>query len=649
MKKSLLTLTLSAVCLCAAAQAPVHHLNVDMKGTGKAISPEMYGIFFEDINFGADGGLYAELVKNRSFEFPNSLVGWTPFGLVSIEDEDPCFDRNPHYVCITNDGRRLRAGIDNEGYRGIGLKEGKEYRLSAYVRTDEDRPMTLKAELVASNGYNGDYGVYMDVQGKGWHKITVNMTSPFTDAHSKLRILLESKGTVEIDHISLFPVDTWKGRENGLRKDLVQALYDLNPGFFRFPGGCIIEGNSLDTRYEWKKSVGPVENRPLNENRWNHVFKHRAAPDYFQSTGMGFYEMFLLAEDLGATPLPVISCGMACQFESTEVVPVDELGPYIQDAIDLIEFANGSPETPWGKVRAEMGHPEPFGMKYLAIGNEQWGPGYVERLEVFMKEIRKVHPEILLIGSSGPYPEDEHFKYLWPEMARLGADLVDEHYYQEPDWFWKNADRYDSYDRKGPKVFAGEFASHDYSTDRENSFLAALSEAAFMTGLERNADIVRLATYAPLFAHAEAWQWSPDLIWFNNLEVLRTANYYVQQMYGNNSGTEVLDITMDGKTLIGQENLYASAVIDSESGELVIKIVNSSDSAKTVEIALDGLKKKQYMTSCRHIYLQNSSLSTVNTFGNEIISPKTKELPASGKTLNLQLEPYSFNIYRIAF
>ncbi|MBR0321633.1 MAG: carbohydrate binding domain-containing protein, partial [Bacteroidales bacterium] len=590
-----------------------------------------------------DGGLYAELVKNRSFEFPNSLVGWTPFGLVSIQDEDPCFDRNPHYVSITNDGRRLRAGIDNEGYRGIGLEAGKEYRLSAYVRTDEDRPMTLKAELVASNGYNGDYGVYMDVQGKGWHKITVNMTAPFTDAHSKLRILLESKGTVELDHISLFPVDTWKGRENGLRKDLAQALYDLKPGFFRFPGGCIIEGNSLDTRYEWKKSVGPVENRPLNENRWNHVFKHRAAPDYFQSTGMGFYEMFLLAEDLGATPLPVISCGMACQFESTEVVPVDELGPYIQDAIDLIEFANGSPDTQWGKVRAEMGHPEPFGMKYLAIGNEQWGPGYVERLEVFMKEIRKVHPEILLIGSSGPYPGDEHFKYLWPEMARLGADLVDEHYYQEPDWFWNNAGRYDSYDRKGPKVFAGEFASHDYSVNRDNSFLAALSEAAFMTGLERNADIVRLATYAPLFAHAEAWQWNPDLIWFNNLEVLRTANYYVQKMYSWNSGTEVLDITMNGKTIIGQDNLYASAAFDAKSGELVIKIVNSSDSAKTVEIALDGLKKKQNISGCRHIYLQHNDLSTVNAFGNEVISPKEKELPASGKTLNLTLEPYSFN------
>ena len=489
----------------------------------------------------------------------------------------------------------------------------------------------------------------MDVQGKDWHKITINMTAPFTDAHSKLRILLESKGTVELDHISLFPVDTWKGRENGLRKDLAQALYDLKPGFFRFPGGCIIEGNSLDTRYEWKKSVGPVENRPLNENRWNHVFKHRAAPDYFQSTGMGFYEMFLLAEDLGATPLPVISCGMACQFESTEVVPVDELGPYIQDAIDLIEFANGSPDTQWGKVRAEMGHPEPFGMKYLAIGNEQWGPGYVERLEVFMKEIRKVHPEILLIGSSGPYPEDEHFKYLWPEMARLGADLVDEHYYQEPDWFWKNAGRYDSYDRKGPKVFAGEFASHDYSVNRDNSFLAALSEAAFMTGLERNADIVRLATYAPLFAHAEAWQWNPDLIWFNNLEVLRTANYYVQKMYSWNSGTEVLDITMNGKTIIGQDNLYASAAFDAKSGELVIKIVNSSDSAQNAEIALDGLKKKQNISGCRHIYLQHNDLSTVNAFGNEVISPRERELPASGKTLNLTLEPYSFNIYRIAF
>lgn len=647
MKRSFAILTLSVFCHYAFAQEPVHVMNIDMNGQVKTISPEMYGIFFEDINFGADGGLYAELVKNRSFEFPNSLVGWTPFGLVSVEDEDPCFERNPHYVRITNDGRRLRAGIQNEGFRGIGLEAGKEYRLTAYARTVDGKPATLKAEFVASDGYNGDYGVYAQVEGREWHKITMNLTSPFTDCHGKLRIILESQGTIEMDHISLFPAQTWKGRENGLRKDLAQALADLRPGFFRFPGGCIIEGNSLDTRYEWKKSVGPVENRPLNENRWNHVFKHRAAPDYFQSTGMGFYEMFLLAEDMGAAPLPVISCGMACQFESTEVVPLDELGPYIQDAVDLIEFANGDVATTWGKVRAEMGHPEPFGLKYLAIGNEQWGPGYVERLEKFMKEIRKVHPEITLIGSSGPFPEDEHFKYLWPEMKRLGVDMVDEHYYMEPDWFFSNADRYDSYDRKGPKVFAGEFAAHDYTNDRGNSFLSALAEAAFMTGLERNADIVRLATYAPLLGHAEAWQWSPDLIWFNNLEVLKTANYYVQKMYSENRGNEVLEMTLDGKAVTGQEGLYATAARDSKTGETIIKIVNASDACKNVRIGIDGLKKRQGITSCRRIYMQSDDLNVMNTFGNETVTPQEEQVEASGKALDLSLEPYSFSIYRL--
>ena len=232
MKRSFAILTLSVFCHYAFAQEPVHVMNIDMNGQVKTISPEMYGIFFEDINFGADGGLYAELVKNRSFEFPNSLVGWTPFGLVSVEDEDPCFERNPHYVRITNDGRRLRAGIQNEGFRGIGLEAGKEYRLTAYARTVDGNPATLKAELVASDGYNGDYGVYAQVEGKEWHKITMNLTSPFTDCHGKLRIILESQGTIEMDHISLFPAQTWKGRENGLRKDLAQALADLRPGFF---------------------------------------------------------------------------------------------------------------------------------------------------------------------------------------------------------------------------------------------------------------------------------------------------------------------------------------------------------------------------------------------------------------------------------
>ena len=410
----------------------------------------MYGIFFEDINFGADGGLYAELVKNRSFEFPQPFVGWMPFGNVTVQDAEPCFDRNPHYVRIVNDGRLLRAGLDNEGFRGIGLKQGEEYRFTAYTRTPDARPMKLSVELVNSNGENL-LKKEIEISGNSWQKQTVVLQSPFTDAHSRLRVVLLSEGTVDMDHISLFPVNTWKKRENGLRADLAQALYDLNPGVFRFPGGCIIEGNSLATRYQWKNSVGPVENRPLNENRWNYTFKHKAFPDYFQSLGLGYYEYFLLSEDLGAEPLPVLSCGLSCQYESNEVVPLDELDPYVQDALDLIEFANGPVTSKWGKVRADMGHPEPFGMKMIGIGNEQWDKVYTERLEVFTKAIRAKHPDIQIVGSSGPSADGDKFDYLWPEMKRIGVDLVDEHYYMAPDWFFANAARYDSYDRKDRK------------------------------------------------------------------------------------------------------------------------------------------------------------------------------------------------------
>lgn len=638
-------ITLAALSFALGLQAQQHVMTVDVSRPTAQINSAMYGIFFEDINFGADGGLYAELVKNRSFEFPQPFVGWTPFGNVSVQDAQPCFDRNPHYVRIVNDGHLLRAGLDNEGFRGIGLKQGEEYRFTAYARTPDAQPMKLSIELVNANGENL-LKQALEVKGNDWQKLTAVLKSPFTDAHARLRIVLESKGTVDMDHISLFPVNTWKKRENGLRADLAQALYDLNPGVFRFPGGCIIEGNSLATRYQWKNSVGPVENRPLNENRWNYTFKHKAFPDYFQSLGLGFYEYFLLSEDLGAEPLPVLSCGLSCQYESNEVVPLDQLDPYVQDALDLIEFANGPATSTWGKVRADMGHPAPFGLKMIAIGNEQWGEVYPERLEVFIKAIRAQYPDIQIIGSSGPSASGDHFDYLWPEMKRLGADLVDEHYYMAPDWFFANAARYDNYDRKGPKVFAGEYASHDHSTGKANNFLAALSEAAFMTGLERNADVVRLATYAPLFAHVDAWQWNPDLIWFDNLRMMRTPNYYVQQMYGMNAGTDVLSLQMDGQPVTGQDSLYASAALDAHTGEVILKLVNASGAPADVQIDFNGLKKKQLVSgSCT--YLQNGDWKAKNTLDEEAIVPRVRPVQVDAQSLNVELQPRSFGVYRL--
>ena len=621
-------------------------MTVDVSKPAAQVNPAMFGIFFEDINFGADGGLYAELVKNRSFEFPQPFVGWVPFGNVTICDEQPCFDRNPHYARIVNDGRLLRAGLDNEGFRGIGLKKGKDYRFTAYVRTPDSTPMKLSVELVNSNGENL-LKRELEVRGSDWQKLTAVLQAPFTDAHSRLRVVLLTEGTVDMDHISLFPVDTWKQRENGLRADLVQALYDLNPGVFRFPGGCIVEGNNLVTRYQWKNSVGPVENRPLNENRWNYAFEHKAFPDYFQSYGLGFYEYFLLSEDLGAEPLPVLNCGLACQYATGQTVPVDQLQPYVQDALDLIEFANGPVTSTWGKVRAQMGHPQPFGLKMIAVGNEQWGSVYPERLEAFVKAIRSKYPDIQIVGSAGPSASGEQFDYLWPEMKRLGVDLVDEHYYMAPDWFFANAGRYEKYDRKGPKVFAGEYASHDHAAGKANNFLAALSEAAFMTGLERNADVVRLATYAPLFAHVDAWQWNPDLIWFDNLRVMRTPNYYVQQMYGMNTGTEVLPLLLEGKPVAGQDSLYASAVRNEPTGEVIVKLVNAGAQAVSVRIDVGGLKKQQQLVSGTCTSLQSDDWKAVNTFRRERLVPRTTQVQVQPRSVELELQPRSFGVYRL--
>ena len=618
---------------------------VDVNATGAKIQPDMYGVFFEDINFGADGGLYAELIKNRSFEFDQPFVGWTPFGDVTISDESPCFERNPHYASLNENGLRRGTGLENEGFRKIGFKQNDFYNFSFYARPKDGGIKKFRIELISSKEEIIGKGE-ISVSGNNWKKYTANIKSEVTDAKGKIRLVLETTGIVDLDHISLFPAETWKNRENGLRKDLVEALYELNPGVFRFPGGCIIEGNTLETRYQWKNSVGPVENRPLNENRWNYTFKHRFSPDYYQTYGLGFYEFFLLSEDLGAEPLPVISCGLACQFESKECVAVADLEPYIQDAVDLIEFANGNINTKWGKVRAEMGHPEPFNLKYLAVGNEQWGEGYVERLVSFLEVLRKKHPEIKIIGTAGPFPDGEYFDYLWPKMKELKVDLVDEHYYRSPEWFLSNVKRYDSYDRNGPKVFAGEFASHHET--RNNNFRAAVSEAAFMTGLERNADIVQLATYAPLFAHYDAWQWKPDMIWFDNLSVVRTPNYYVQKMYANNMGTNVLPITSEGKTITGQDSLYASAVFDKENSELVVKIVNAGDKIQELKVALNGLQKIITGKEVKIICLHTNQPDAINTLeAPNTIVPGYSSVWAGEKEFNLKVQGNAFYVCRV--
>lgn len=620
-------------------------LNIQTKKSTVSVNPDMYGIFFEDINFGADGGLYAELVKNRSFDFPQNLMGWNTFGNVSVETVGGPFDKNPNFVRLSKASHREKyTGLENEGFRGMGFAKGASYRFSVYAKAKSGE-QKIRAELIDEQNDVVDKKVVV-INGGAWKKYQVVLTSNKEVLKGRLRIFFESGEQVDLEHISLFPTDTWKGRENGLRKDLAQTLADLHPGVFRFPGGCIVEGTDLNTRYQWKNTVGAVENRPLNENRWHYTFPNRFFPDYFQTYGLGFFEFFQLAEEIGAAPLPVLSVGLCCQFQNHDEkahVAVNQLDPYIQDALDLIEFANGDATTKWGKVRAEMGHPASFGLKYLAIGNEQWGKEYPERLEPFVKAIRAKYPTINIIGSSGPSSDGKDFDYLWPEMRRLKADLVDEHYYKSPEWFYTNATRYDKYDRKGPKVFAGEYASHDASTKKANNFLSALSEAAFMTGLERNADVVRLATYAPLFAHVDAWQWNPDMIWFDNLKSMKSPNYHVQQLYSQFKGTNVLAALSAGQPLTGQNGLYASSVKDVKSNTIIIKIINKEMKAQTLNIVLDGYKQK--VASVKMIRLQNDNLKAENTVGMpDQFIPEEATLELVGSKFEFSAASQSFTI-----
>lgn len=649
---------LTAIALSAglALNAATNELVVQTNKIGAPVQPTMYGLFFEDINYAADGGLYAEMIKNRSFEFPENFMGWEIFGHVDLKNDGP-FERNPHYVRLSNPGHPHKwTGIENEGFFGVSFKAGEEYRFSVWARVPDGGSSKIRVELVDTKAMGETQTMTQQeitIDSKEWKKYTVILKPETSVTKGKLRIFLSKpEHTVDLEHISLFPVDTWNGHENGMRKDLAQALADLKPGIFRFPGGCIVEGTDIDTRYDWKKTVGPVENRPLNENRWHYTFPHRFFPDYFQSYGLGFYEFFLLSEEIGSEPLPVLNVGLACQYQNDDMhahIAVDSLQPYIQDALDLIEFANGDTSTKWGALRAEMGHPAPFNLKFIGVGNEQWGPEYVERLEPFIKAIRAKYPDIKIIGSSGPNSEGKEFDYLWPEMTRLKADLVDEHFYRPESWFLSQGARYDNYDRKGPKVFAGEYACHGRGK-KYNHYNAALLEAAFMTGLERNADVVHMATYAPLFAHVEGWQWRPDMIWYDNNNSVRTASYYVQQLFSENKGTNVVPLTMDKKNVTGaegQNGLFASAVYDKDRNEYIVKVANTSSEPQELNIKLAGLKKKDVITGVTAQTLSTKDLDSENTLEepNKIVPSMKKFAMEEKADWTTVIEPNTFSVY----
>jgi alpha-N-arabinofuranosidase len=416
----------------------------------------------------------------------------------------------------------------------------------------------------------------------------------------------------------------------------------------RVPGGCIVEGSVLARRYQWKNTLGPVENRPLLINRWNYEFLHRPTPDYFQSFGLGFFEFFLLCEDIGAQPLPIVNCGMACQFNSAELCPIDALGPYIQDALDLIEFANGPTTSVWGAVRAAMGHPAPFGLRLLGVGNEQWGLEYFARYEKFAQAIKARYPEVSLVSAAGPAPDDPRFHLAWSHLRALHADIVDEHAYALPDWFYANAHRYDHYDRNGPKVFMGEYAAQSVgvvSVKNRNTLDCALAEAAYLTGLERNADVVRMASYAPLFANTEAWQWTPDLIWVDSLRVLRTPSYYVQQLYARNRGDRVLPTAQDGPAATGRSGVFASATLDEAAREVILKLVNPGGDAVVRRVELAGAHG---VTAGTVTELRSAGLDDQNTMAEpDRVAPRTRPFAPAGPAFDLLLPAHSFSVVRV--
>ena len=584
-------------------------------------------------------------------------MGWQTFGNVQLKDDGP-FERCPHYVVLGWPGHRdRRSGLQNEGYFGIGVVKNESYRFSVWAKALNGKGR-IRVQLI--DQYTMDerqefVNTHIDITSDKWKKYEVTIKAPKTHNRANLRIFLDGGNSVALEHISLFPVNTFKNRENGMRRDLAQALADQHPGILRFPGGCIVEGVDLKTRYQWKNTIGPVENRPLNENRWEYTFDYRFYPDYFQSYGLGFFEFFQLSEDIGAEPLPVLNVGMACQFQNGKdpkgYVPVDQLKPYIDDCLDLIEFANGDTTTTWGKKRAEMGHPAPFNMKYLGVGNEQWDTLYFERLEPFVKAIRAKYPNIKLIGTSGPDSEGKMFEIGWKAMKEQKVDLVDEHFYRPESWFLSHGLRYESYDRKGPKVFAGEYACHGRGK-KWNHFETSLYEAAFMTDLERNADVVHMTAYAPLFAHVDGWQWRPDLIWYDNTRMFKTVSYYVQQMYATNKGTNVLKMTMDNKPVAGQEGqngLFASAVVDKAENIVIVKVINTSKEKQSVSINLLGLKGA---AQAETITLTHNEMDAENTLDEpEKITPKTGtvscEAGKKNSILNDELPAMSFRIYKI--
>lgn len=603
-------------------------VTVDVAASGKPISPDLVGIFFEDINYAADGGLYAELLQNRSFEYKtteqrdwNNFTAWeltlrgAGTGKVALEAAFPLHAANPHYAVLEVNQPGDGVGLINSGFDGIPVLAGANYDVSFFARQlyvglrwDRVKKPGVLPLIVRLEGNDGVVlgEASLEVSSSEWKRLAVTITSTKTDPAARFVVLMTAQGGIGLDEVSLFPRKTFHDRPNGLRADLAQVIADLKPKFIRFPGGCLVHGNGLGNMYRWKDTIGPVEQRRQQANLWG----------YHQTMGLGYFEYFQFCEDIGAKPLPVLPAAVSCQNSGhmggtgQAGLPLEQMPAYVQEVLDLIEYANGPATSTWGAKRAAAGHSEPFHLRYVGIGNEDnITPVFKERFQMIYEAVKARHPEITVIGTVGPSPAGEDFEKGWKIADELRVAMVDEHYYEKPDWFWNNLQRYDSYDRAKTKVYLGEWAAHD--TKRRSTLRSALAEAAYLTSLERNADIVPLASYAPLLGRRGHTQWTPNLIYFSGTEVFPTINYYVQQLFSVHSGDKYLPTTVSEAAK--PADFAASAVRDSKTGDLILKLVNGATTAKRVQIELTGAK--DLPASATKIVLTGSDADVVNEDG----------------------------------
>ena len=657
--------SLQAMALAAFLGAPASAMAQGVKapGGGKKISNELLGIFFEDISYSADGGLYAELVENGSFEYsPAERDGWGPgtawkqirpghsLGTLQVRMDNPIHPNNPTYMRLHTE--RVKEyydyagfkgfGLENSGFDGIAVKAGAKYDFSAFFR-NYGATKQVRVVLGVPQGWGKDPKVLaeatIDVADAEWKKYEVVLTPTEDCANGILQVLVQNHGDLDVDMVSLMPQDTYKG--HGLRKDLAEALAGLQPKFMRFPGGCVVHGGGdgfWDT-YRWKTTIGPKEQRRGLKNTWG----------YHQSMGLGYYEYFQFCEDLGMEPLPILPCGVSCQgtnggwsmkTQAQDVVPMNEMDEWVDEALDLIEWANGDENTKWGKKRAEQGHPAPFNLKYLGLGNEEKiTPEFEERFKYIYDRVRAKYPDIVIVGTAGPgsHKGNPDYENGWRIADQTGVDVLDEHYYEPRDYFLNNQHNYDNYPRdRKTKVYLGEYAA------RDKKLADALYEGLYLLGVERNGDVVTMTSYAPLFAKKNHESWNPDLIYFDNTSVVLTCSYYVQQMFGKTAGDYYYgDVaTFEG----GDKYQGTSAVLNTKKGELYIKLINAAAEEKTATIDLSkfkGISSKALMST-----ISGASLDVENNFNAQPVAPFAKEIKVTTK-MTLAVKPFSANVITI--